>query len=119
MVYGLWFVIFDGWECFGSMHVPLRKSDAWIKRDLVAGDRIVKIHVALKQHNLLELERLALAVSDPDSSLYGQHLSNEQVSQLIALPSDAVSTVRDWIHGTRPYEQTRNIQPQSFKQPSV
>jgi len=51
-----------------------------------------------------------LAVSDPESGRYGQHLSNQQVHDLIAPTPDTVRTVLAWLasHGIIPQAMTSN-----------
>ena len=42
--------------------------------------------VALKQQNLDLLAQHALEVSDPDSDLYGEHWTKEEITELVAPP---------------------------------
>lgn len=47
------------------------------------------------------LEELALAVSDPDSSLYGKQLSSQEVCELMTCPGreEAVQGIVSWLLG--------------------
>ncbi len=47
--------------------------------------------------NLEELESVFWAVSDPQSSAYGQHLSLAEVDRRFGAPVDAVAAVRAWL----------------------
>lgn len=42
---------------------------------------------------------IIIAVSDPDSHKYGQHLSQNEVSDLVKPAKKTESLVRDWLHG--------------------
>ena len=55
----------------------------------------------VKNTNLQGLEKAVLAVSDPGSINYGQHLSNNEVHDLIAPRDEDVRAVTDWLdsHG--------------------
>merc|ERR1712166_1467875 len=70
----------------------------------------IRLMFGLKQQNLAQLEQTMLAVSDPESARYGQHLSNQQVHDLIAPTPDTVRTVLEWLaaHGIIPQAMTSN-----------
>jgi len=64
-------------------------------------DRVMNLRISLKQSKFDELERHLFEVSDPFHTRYGQHLSAEEVHDLIK-PSDETDTlVRTWLeeHG--------------------
>lgn len=69
----------------------------WQKGDRVHPQAIVPVRVALKQNGIdIGHDRL-MAVSDPASQTYGQHLSPEEVNSLFAPSDDTVSAVREWL----------------------
>ena len=51
----------------------------------------------VRQSNLAELEATLMAVSDPDSAQYGQHLSLEEVNSLTAPQPQHVSQILQWL----------------------
>eukprot|EP00128_Syssomonas_multiformis_P017454 Colp12_sorted_trinity150504_noHs@16589 len=77
--------------------------NGWIKGSPTADSTLCEIRIALKQHNLAVLEKIALEVSDPSSPFYGNHLSNEQVKNIIAPPNQAVEVVRGWLGSDIPH----------------
>ena len=56
--------------------------------------------MSLKQRNLAELTRTALAVSDPRSPTYKDYLTNQELQALTAPPAAAVSRVLSWLGET-------------------
>lgn len=59
----------------------------------------VQLVFALKQTNLPALESKLLAVSDPFSDEYGQHLTNEEVHALVAPLPQHVAAVKEFLAG--------------------
>lgn len=57
---------------------------------------IIPVLFAVTQKNVHELERMLLAVSDPDSSQYGEHLSADKVHTLTANPGGTRSVI-EWL----------------------
>ena len=55
------------------------------------------LRISLKQPNFDKLEEHLYAVSDPASPRYGQHLSKEQVQDLVAPSSHGLNAVNDWL----------------------
>ena len=51
----------------------------------------------MKQSDFHKLEEHLYAVSDPASPRYGQHLSKEQVQELVAPSSHGLGAVNDWL----------------------
>jgi tripeptidyl-peptidase-1 len=70
----------------------------WVKQQPALEDAVLKLQIALKQSNLQELERQLSLVSDPDSPLYGDHLSAEDVRSLVQPAQSSVEAVVDWLH---------------------
>ena len=70
-------------------------DNGWMQSDrAVQGDELMTFSIALPQSNLDKLERIALAVSDPKSPEYGQHLTSAQVNELTAPRRAHVHMVR-------------------------
>ena len=55
------------------------------------------LRISLKQPNFKKLEENLYAVSDPASPRYGQHLSKEQVEELVAPSPHGLNAVNDWL----------------------
>ncbi|KAF5352136.1 hypothetical protein D9758_009234 [Tetrapyrgos nigripes] len=66
------------------------KPDAETKLDL---------RIALRQKDMEALEKALYDVSTPDSSLYGQHLSLEEVTTYATPSEESVNTVTQWLQG--------------------
>ncbi|KAI0354061.1 family S53 protease [Trametes cingulata] len=58
---------------------------------------MLHLRVALVQGNIPGLEKALLDVSTPDSPLYGQHLSKEEVEAFVAPKPESVTAVSDWL----------------------
>jgi tripeptidyl-peptidase-1 len=56
-------------------------------------EKMLELIFAVKQQNVGRLQEELLAVSTPSSPRYGQHLSNEQVHELVAPKADDVAAV--------------------------
>ena len=70
----------------------------------------IELVFAVKQQNLKLLEETVLAVSDPRSSLYGKHLSNEDVHAMVAPATESVQAVNAFLaaHGVSGASKTPN-----------
>ncbi|ETW78995.1 serine protease S53 [Heterobasidion irregulare TC 32-1] len=55
------------------------------------------LRLALTQNNFQGLEDALYAVSTPGNPRYGQHLSKEEVEELVAPSSDTVSAINEWL----------------------
>lgn len=55
------------------------------------------LKMALPQTNFGELARHLYEVSDPNHDRYGQHLSKEEVEELVAPHPDNLNIINDWI----------------------
>ncbi|KAJ7437141.1 tripeptidyl peptidase A [Mycena galericulata] len=64
-------------------------------------DHIIKLRIGLPQSNFRVLEEHLYAVSDPYSERYGEHLSKEQIEELVAPHPKSVDSVTQWLssHG--------------------
>ncbi|KAH9855486.1 family S53 protease [Lenzites betulinus] len=60
-------------------------------------DTMLNLRMALVQGNISALEKALMDVSTPDSPLYGQHLTKEQVEALVAPKPESVAAVNGWL----------------------
>ncbi|KAI0755126.1 family S53 protease [Daedaleopsis nitida] len=66
-------------------------------RSAAQPETTLKLRLALAQSNFAELERRLMDVSTPSSKNYGQHLSKEEVEQLVAPKKETVVAVNAWL----------------------
>ncbi|KAI1783842.1 Pro-kumamolisin, activation domain-containing protein [Ganoderma leucocontextum] len=64
-------------------------------------NQTLKLHLALVQGNVAELERKLYDVSTPSSSNYGKHLSKSEVHQLVAPAQGSIDAVNGWLKENR------------------
>ncbi|KAI1324359.1 tripeptidyl-peptidase 1 precursor [Xylariaceae sp. FL0255] len=76
-----------------SHPVPRR----WTKVARAPADHIMHLQIGLKQSNFAELERHLYEVSDPDHSRYGQHLSGDEVNDLVKPTEETHGLVHEWL----------------------
>ena len=57
----------------------------------------MRIHFALRQQNIAQLEAVATAVSDPDSPQYGQYLPPAEATAIVAPSPDVRARVVAWL----------------------
>ncbi|OAL52778.1 tripeptidyl-peptidase 1 precursor [Pyrenochaeta sp. DS3sAY3a] len=69
----------------------------WTKLERAHGDKTIQLQIGLKQGRFDELDRHLHEVSDPDHSRYGQHLSADEVDELVAPTSETHDLVHDWL----------------------
>mmetsp|Transcript_154765 Transcript_154765/g.494877 ORF Transcript_154765/g.494877 Transcript_154765/m.494877 type:complete len:588 (+) Transcript_154765:69-1832(+) len=71
--------------------VPVHNTEtsSWVHLSRADSDKLVRLTVALRvdADRRDELERVLLEVSDPDHLRYGKHLSQDQVTELLAVPA--------------------------------
>ena len=73
-------------------------EDGWsISQTPVQADETVSITLVVKEQNLNEINRIALAVSDPTSPTYGEFLTAAQVSDLTAPTAQDMDAVTGWL----------------------
>lgn len=73
----------------------------WTITGPAPSDHFIQLRIALPQPNFHVLEEHLYAVSDPSHERYGQHLSKEEVEELVAPHPDSVDAVTGWLasHG--------------------
>lgn len=80
-------------------HVVHEKRDVvpFSKRSILDSDEVIPVRIALKQTNLDKGMDLLMDVSDPDSTNYGNHYTQEQVQALFAPSEESADTVKRWL----------------------
>jgi len=80
-----------------ATHNPSRSN--WRKVSRTKGDKMIHSRVGLKvdQAQLDLLEQIFWAVSDPQHESYGEHLTVEEVRDVLAVPESRISKVRQWL----------------------
>ncbi|GJJ07192.1 hypothetical protein Clacol_001392 [Clathrus columnatus] len=73
----------------------------WRLHSEPTSDHMLKFHIGLKQGGIDEVIRHLYEVSDPAHIRYGQHLSKEEVDELISPTEETTATVSEWLqsHG--------------------
>lgn len=83
---------------------PAIASGQWRRHDglTAATDKASQLHrvwLSIAQRNLDVLERTFWAVSDPKSPLYGQYLSQSEVTALVAPAPQVLQSITEWVQG--------------------
>ncbi|KAF1991424.1 tripeptidyl-peptidase 1 precursor [Aulographum hederae CBS 113979] len=58
---------------------------------------LVNLHIGLKQRNEGVVEQHLIEVSDPNHSRYGQHLSAEEIENIVTPSDDTINLVVEWL----------------------
>ncbi|KAF2026980.1 subtilisin-like protein [Setomelanomma holmii] len=69
----------------------------WTKQERSHGGKTIQLQIGLRQGRFDELDRHLREVSDPDHARYGQHLSGEEVDELVAPSSETHDLVHNWL----------------------
>ena len=57
----------------------------------------ITIHLALKQHNVAQMENLLISFSNPKSTTYGKWMTLEEIANLISSPHEEITKVENWL----------------------
>ncbi|PFH47604.1 hypothetical protein AMATHDRAFT_151702 [Amanita thiersii Skay4041] len=76
-----------------TVHVPR----GWTRHSSPSPDHVIVLRIGLPQPNFPVLEKHLYEVSDPAHERYGQHLSKEEVDNLVAPHSDSIKAVDEWL----------------------
>ncbi|KAL7626034.1 hypothetical protein AAE478_002803 [Parahypoxylon ruwenzoriense] len=82
---------------------PYRVKDAhhvprgWKKLHRAPGEHVIDLQIGVKQGNFAELERHLYEVSDPDHHRYGEHLSADEVEELVKPTDETLDLVHEWL----------------------
>ncbi|KAF2964890.1 hypothetical protein GQX73_g8713 [Xylaria multiplex] len=89
-----------GYSLKDSHNVPR----GWTKVARAPADHVLDLQIGLKQSNFDELEKQLYEVSDPASAKYGQHLSADEVEELVKPTKETSDLVHQWLgdHGIVP-----------------
>ncbi|OCL15233.1 subtilisin-like protein [Glonium stellatum] len=73
----------------------------WAKLSRANASDIINLQIGLKQTRFEELERHLYEVSDPGHVRYGQHLSSDEVNELIKPTDETLNLLNEWLldHG--------------------
>ncbi|KAF8265198.1 subtilisin-like protein [Lactarius quietus] len=85
------------WEEVHVKHSWSLVPDDWVNLGHPAADTTIDLHVVLKAQNENALIDALSEVSSPDHPKYGKHLSNEQVAELVAPPTEVLELVNTWL----------------------
>jgi tripeptidyl-peptidase I len=90
-------VSFSDYAVKDAHHVP--RSFSWVRP--APKYHLVNLKIGLRQSKFDELENHLYEVSDPYHERYGQHLSAEEVNELIKPSGETTALVRTWLeeHG--------------------
>ncbi|EME78003.1 uncharacterized protein MYCFIDRAFT_33445 [Pseudocercospora fijiensis CIRAD86] len=99
----VWLFLFTG--IVNAFPQPVRRAtpygiSKWRSGGDAHGDEMLEITIALKLNNLDDSEAFLMAVSDPNSSLYGQHWSWQRVSEHLAPSPEATHQVVSWLESS-------------------
>ncbi|KAJ9646887.1 hypothetical protein H2204_000579 [Knufia peltigerae] len=99
------------WACFSQLATAgpiVRRSDlavkdfhpapkTWSNLGPAPEDHLIHLKIGLSQSRFSELERHLHEISDPYHVRYGQHLSAEEVHELIKPSEDTFTAVHEWL----------------------
>jgi tripeptidyl-peptidase-1 len=72
----------------------------WERQGRLEHDLVLPVRVGLTQSNLDNAEDLLADVSDPESTNYGNHWSDERIANFFAPSQHTVSAVRSWLNSS-------------------
>lgn len=72
----------------------------WVKTRDAVPSQLIRLRVALEQPNLPQFEQTLYDVSSPQHPLYGQHLSREELRDLMRPRAESTSVVLDWLRAS-------------------
>ncbi|KAF7293593.1 Subtilisin-like protein [Mycena indigotica] len=101
----LWAFSFAAAVVYGRKSVVLDRRNSipidFVHSDVTPAEQRLNLRINLAQRDLPGLETVLNAASFPDSSLYGQWLSKEQVGSFVRPTEETTSAVAQWLaaHG--------------------
>ena len=84
-------------DCAYAVKEKINAPHGWVLHGQPVPHHTIELKIALPQPNFNELERHLYEVSDPDHHRYGQHLSKEEVEELVAPHPESLATVNTWL----------------------
>lgn len=90
-----------GAKCPSKVKEIIAPPRGWIQGKPAPSDHILELRIALPMSNFHVLEQHLYEISDPYHERYGQHLSKEQVEELVSPYPETISLVNEWLvsHG--------------------
>ncbi|PRP78809.1 hypothetical protein PROFUN_00982 [Planoprotostelium fungivorum] len=73
------------------------RKHGWTAAGQPAQSEVREFFIALKERNMGEVERIALEISNPDSTSFSQHLSFHELKALTAPHASDVAKVTQWL----------------------
>lgn len=86
-------------DCAYNVKETIDVPHGWVKHSEAPADHRIVLKIGLPQPNFHVLEKHLYEVSDPDHERYGQHLSKEEVEELIAPHPESLDLVNEWLSG--------------------
>ncbi|KAI5116074.1 hypothetical protein M0805_004385 [Coniferiporia weirii] len=71
--------------------------DGFVKTGAAPADQVLNLRLALVNSDMAGLENALYAVSTPDSAVYGQHLTKEEVEEYVKPSTDSVTLVNEFL----------------------
>lgn len=69
----------------------------WEQQARAKQSELIELTIAIKQQNLDKLEQFTLAVSHPRDPKYGQHMTLQEVNELVAPRTEDMEAVKAWL----------------------
>ncbi|KAF8655338.1 hypothetical protein AX16_003111 [Volvariella volvacea WC 439] len=83
--------------CPYSVKQSISPPRGWERYGTPSPDHSIELRIGLPQPNFATLERQLYEISDPEHERYGEHLSKEEVEELVAPHPESLSAVDDWL----------------------
>ncbi|KAH9029514.1 subtilisin-like protein [Lactarius pseudohatsudake] len=92
------------WDDFRAKHTWKSVPENWNNLGHPPADTTIDLHIALKAKDENALIDALIEVSSPGHPKHGEHLSREEVAELVAPPSDVLELANAWLdhHGVHP-----------------
>ncbi|KAH9030898.1 subtilisin-like protein [Lactarius pseudohatsudake] len=92
------------WDDLRVKHTWNSVPENWNNLGHPPADTTIDLHIALKAKNENALIDALIEVSSPGHPKHGEHLSREEVAELVAPPSDVLELANAWLdhHGVHP-----------------
>ncbi|KAF8914258.1 subtilisin-like protein [Gymnopilus junonius] len=86
-------------DCAYNVKESIDIPHGWVKHSAAPADHRIVLKIGLPQPNFHVLEKHLYEVSDPDHERYGQHLSKEEVEELVTPHPESLDLVNEWLSG--------------------
>ncbi|KAF8655330.1 hypothetical protein AX16_003103 [Volvariella volvacea WC 439] len=83
--------------CPYSVKQSISPPRGWERYGVPSPGHSIDLRIGLPQPNFATLERQLYKISNPEHERYGQHLSKEEVEELVAPHLESLSAVDDWL----------------------